>query len=205
MDDLTDALRAGGDDAVDPAAASERAARRLAAAADERGLLDVAYAIVDSPLGPLRAATTRRGLVMLAYGDAPLDDLLDRLAERVSPRILEAPARLDPVRRELDEYFEGRRRDFDLPIDWTLTRGYTRRCCAAPPRSRSARRARYAEIAARAGSPRGWRAAGNALGSNPMPIVVPCHRVLASSGAIGGYTGGVDRKRFLLSLEGVDL
>ena len=142
MDDLTDALRAGGDDAVDPAAASERAARRLAAAADERGLLDVAYAIVDSPLGPLRAATTRRGLVMLAYGDAPLDDLLDRLAERVSPRILEAPARLDPVRRELDEYFEGRRRDFDLPIDWTLTRGYAQRG-AAPHRRDPVRRGEH--------------------------------------------------------------
>ena len=205
MDDLTDALRAGGGGAVDPATASERAARRLAAAADERGLVDVAYAIVDSPLGPLRAATTRRGLVMLAYGDAPLDDLLDRLAERVSPRVLEAPARLDPVRRELDEYFEGRRRDFDLPIDWTLTRGYTREVLRRTAEIPFGEASTYAEIAARAGSPRGWRAAGNALGSNPMPIVVPCHRVLATSGAIGGYTGGVDRKRFLLSLEGVDL
>ena len=142
---------------------------------------------------------------MLAYGDAPLDDLLDRLAERVSPRVLEAPARLDPVRRELDEYFEGRRRDFDLPIDWTLTRGYTREVLRRTAEIPFGEASTYAEIAARAGSPRGWRAAGNALGSNPMPIVVPCHRVLATSGAIGGYTGGVDRKRFLLSLEGVDL
>lgn len=199
-DDLTDALRGG----RDAGAASERAAARLAEAAEGRGLLDVAYATVDSPLGPLYAAGTARGLVMLAYGDIPLDERLERLARRVSPRILEAPARLDPVRRQLDEYFAGRRRRFDVPIDWSPLHGYTREVLRRTAEIPYGQASSYAEIAGRAGSPRGWRAAGNALGANPMPIVVPCHRVLASSGEIGGYTGGLDRKRFLLALEGVE-
>jgi methylated-DNA-[protein]-cysteine S-methyltransferase len=200
-DDLMDALRTGGPAA---AGASERAGRRLAAAAESRGLLDVAYATVDSPLGPLHAAGTARGLVMLAYGDESLERRLDRLAADVSPRILEAPARLDPVRRELDEYFEGRRQRFEVPIDWALTRGYAREVLRRTAEIPYGEASTYAEIAYLAGSPRGWRAAGNALGSNPIPIIVPCHRVLASSGGIGGYTGGLDRKRFLLGLEGVE-
>jgi methylated-DNA-[protein]-cysteine S-methyltransferase len=155
-------------------------------------------------MGPLHAACTALGLVMLSYGDAPLEGRLDRLAREVSPRILESPARLDPVRRELEEYFAGRRRRFDVPIDWSLARGYAlevlRRTAEIPYGESST----YAEIAYRAGSPRGWRAAGNALGSNPMPIVVPCHRVMATGGGLGGYTGGLDRKRFLLALEGVE-
>ncbi|HSJ73028.1 MAG TPA: methylated-DNA--[protein]-cysteine S-methyltransferase, partial [Miltoncostaeaceae bacterium] len=198
-DDLTEALRGG----AGGGAASERAAARLAAEAERRRLVDVAYATVDSPLGPLHAAGTPRGLVMLAYGDVPIDERLERLARELSPRILEAPARLDPVRRQLDEYFEGRRRRFEVPIDWSLLRGYTREVLGRTAEIPYGRSSTYAEIASRAGSPRGWRAAGNALGANPMPIVVPCHRVLASSGRIGGYTGGVDRKRFLLGLEGV--
>ncbi len=200
-DDLTEALRG----AAGAGEASERAAARLAAEAERRGLLDVAYATVDSPLGALYAAGTARGLVMLAYGDVPLDERLERLAREVSPRILEAPARLDPVRRQLDEYFAGRRREFELPVDWSPLRGYTREVLRRTAEIPYGEASSYAEIAYRAGSPRGWRAAGNALGSNPMPIVVPCHRVLASSGKIGGYTGGVDRKRFLLGLEGVEL
>jgi methylated-DNA-[protein]-cysteine S-methyltransferase len=199
-DDLTDALRGGGG----TGAASERAAARLAAEAERRGLLDVAYATVDSPLGPLYAAATPRGLVMLAYGDVPLEVRLERLAREVSPRILEAPARLDPVRRELDEYFAGVRRAFEVPIDWSPLRGYTREVLRRTAEIPYGEARSYAEIADRAGSPRGWRATGNALGANPMPIVVPCHRVLTSSGRIGGYTGGVDRKRFLLALEGVE-
>ncbi|HEX2503394.1 MAG TPA: methylated-DNA--[protein]-cysteine S-methyltransferase [Miltoncostaeaceae bacterium] len=200
-DDLTDALRAG---SAGAGAASERAARRLAAAAERRGLLDVAYATVDSPLGPLLAAGTPRGLVMLAYDDATLEQRLERLSREVSPRILEAPARLDPVRRELEEYFEGRRRRFEVPVDWALTRGYAREVLRRTAEIPYGGASTYAEIAYLAGSPRGWRAAGNALGANPMPIVVPCHRVLASGGGIGGYTGGLHRKRFLLALEGVE-
>jgi methylated-DNA-[protein]-cysteine S-methyltransferase len=200
-DDLTDALRAG---AAAAGAASERAGRRLAAAAERRGLLDVAYATVDSPLGPLLAAGTARGLVMLAYEDAPIEQRLERLSREVSPRILESPARLDPVRRELEEYFEGRRRRFEVPVDWSLTRGYTREVLRRTAEIPYGGASTYAEIADLAGSPRGWRAAGNALGANPMPIVVPCHRVIASGGGIGGYTGGLHRKRFLLALEGVE-
>ncbi len=200
-DDLTDALRAG---SAAAGAASERAARRLATAAERRGLLDVAFATVDSPLGPLLAAGTARGLVMLAYDDASLEHRLERLAREVSPRILESPARLDPVRRELEEYFEGRRRRFQVPVDWSLTRGYGREVLRRTAEIPYGGASTYAEIAYLAGSPRGWRAAGNALGANPMPIVVPCHRVLASGGGIGGYTGGLHRKRFLLALEGVE-
>jgi methylated-DNA-[protein]-cysteine S-methyltransferase len=200
-DDLTGALRAGGAGAR---AASERAARGLAAAAERRGLLDVATATVDSPLGTLLAAGTSRGLVMLAYDDASLDARLERLARDVSPRILDSPERLDPVRRQLEEYFEGRRRRFEVPLDWSLTRGYAREVLRRTAEIPYGGASSYAEIAYLAGSPRGWRAAGNALGANPMPIVVPCHRVLASGGGIGGYTGGLDRKRFLLALEGVE-
>ncbi len=122
----------------------------------------------------------------------------------MSPRILESPARLDPVRRELEEYFEGRRRRFQVPVNWSLTRGYGREVLRRTAEIPYGGASTYAEIAYLAGSPRGWRAAGNALGANPMPIVVPCHRVLASGGGIGGYTGGLHRKRFLLALEGVE-
>jgi methylated-DNA-[protein]-cysteine S-methyltransferase len=165
------------------------------------GLLDVAYATVDSPLGQLLVASTPRGLVRLSYGAE--SEVLEDLAGRLSPRILEAPARLDEVRRELDEYFDGRRSDFDVPIDWSLTRGFTGKVLRATARIRFGRTSTYAEVAGRAGSPRAVRAAGNALGANPIPVVVPCHRVLRTGGALGGYTGGVERKEFLLRLEGV--
>ena len=177
--------------------------RRLAERAGEEGLLDIAYAHVDSPLGSLVVAATERGLVRLAYPGRPLDAVLGELAARVSPRVLEAPARLDAVRRELDEYFEGRRRRFDLPLDWALTRGqFGRRVLEATAKIGFGDVSTYAEVADRAGSPRGMRAAGNALGANPIPVVVPCHRVLRSGGALGGYTGGLDKKEFLLRLEG---
>jgi methylated-DNA-[protein]-cysteine S-methyltransferase len=171
------------------------------AAAD--GLLDVAYAIVDSPLGPLVAAATPRGLVRLAYtGSRSESEVLEDLAARLSPRILEAPARLDRARRELDEYFEGERKGFDLPIDWSLTRGFAGEVLRQTARIGFGKTSTYAEMASRAGSPRAVRAAGNALGANPLPVVVPCHRVLRTGGALGGYTGGIERKQFLLRLEG---
>ena len=168
------------------------------------GLLDVAYATVDSPLGPLVVAATPRGLVRLAY-TASRDEalVLEDLAGKLSPRILEAPQRLEEARRELDEYFEGRRAEFDLPIDWSLARGFTGKVLRQTARIRFGKTSTYAEVASRAGSPRAVRAAGNALGSNPIPVVVPCHRVLRTGGALGGYTGGVERKEFLLRLEGV--
>ena len=200
-DELSRALRAG---AATPEGL-EDASARLAARAQREGLLDVAYAMVDSPLGPLLAVGTEGGLVMLAYTDDGIDDRLARIADAVSPRILEAPARLDPARRELDEYFAGRRRDFDLPIDWALVHGYARAVLERTAAIPYGEARTYGEISAEAGSPRGARATGNALGSNPIPIVIPCHRVLRSGGVLGGYTGGTERKRFLLDLEGSEL
>ena len=171
-------------------------------AADE-GLLDVAYASVDSPLGPLVVAATPRGLVRVSYSEfRGEEEVLEELARRVSPRVLEAPAKLDPVRRELDDYFEGRREDFDLPIDWSYLAGFTREVLRATAKIPFGGVSTYAGVAEAAGSPRAVRAAGNALGSNPMPVVVPCHRVLRTGGSLGGYTGGLERKEFLLRLEG---
>lgn len=180
-----------------PVAALEGLARR----AEREGLLDVAYAQVDSPLGPLTAVATERGLVTLAYPDRPLDEVLGKVADSVSPRILEAPARLDPLRRELEEYFAGELRRFETPVDWSLTQGFFRKVLKATARIRYGQVRSYAEVAASAGSPRAVRAAGNGLGSNPIPVVVPCHRVVRTGGGIGGYTGGIERKEFLLGLE----
>ena len=172
--------------------------------AHDAGLVDVAYATVDSPLGRLLAASTPKGLVRLSYENEPLDASLEHLATTISPRLLESPAKLDDVRRELDEYFEGRRRSFDLRIDWSFAAGFVQRVLKATARIPFGSIRSYAQIAAKAGSPRGSRAAGNALGSNAIPIIVPCHRVLRSGGAIGGYTGGIHRKEYLLHLEGVN-
>ena len=172
--------------------------------AEAEGLADVAYTSVDSPLGPLVLAVTRRGLVRVSYTDhRETDEVLQDLAARISPRVLEAPARLDPVRRELDEYFEGHRTEFDLAIDWSHLAGFTRRVLRATARIGFGDTSTYAGVASRAGSPRAVRAAGNALGANPMPVIVPCHRVLRTGGALGGYTGGIERKEYLLRLEGV--
>lgn len=203
MTKLENALRGSGRSTATEAAAAD-AASRFASAAAASGSADVAYAIVPSPLGDLLAAVTPRGLVTTGYVEAGLDSQLERLARRISPRVLEAPARLDDVRRELDEYFEGARRSFDVPLDWSLVSpGFGRKVLQATARIPFGDASTYAEIAARAGSPKAMRATGNALGANPMPIVVPCHRVLRSGGGLGGYTGGLDRKRFLLGLEGV--
>jgi methylated-DNA-[protein]-cysteine S-methyltransferase len=180
------------------------AAPELGGRAEAAGLVDVAYTSVDSPLGPLVVAATPKGLVRLSYSEPrSVDDVLEDLAARISPRVLEAPARLDPVRRELDEYFAGRRTDFDTPIDWSHLAGFTRKVLRATARIGFGETSTYAGVATRAGSPRAVRAAGNALGANPMPVIVPCHRVLRTGGALGGYTGGVERKEFLLRLEGV--
>jgi methylated-DNA-[protein]-cysteine S-methyltransferase len=182
---------------------SSRAAEQFAERAAREGLLDVAYALVDSPLGTLLAARTKRGLVELGYGGEQPDEMLERLSATLSPRVLEAPAQLDDVRRELDEYFEGRRTDFDLEIDWSLTRGFTQKVLRATAKVPFGQLASYRDVATKAGNVRAVRAAGNALGSNPMPIVVPCHRIVRTGGALGGYTGGLERKEFLLRLEGV--
>jgi methylated-DNA-[protein]-cysteine S-methyltransferase len=171
-------------------------------AAATAGLLDVAYATLDSPVGTLLLATTPRGLVRLAYVDGDDESaILQQLAATVSPRVLSAAWRLDDPRRELDQYFTGRRRRFEFPLDWQLTRGFTRRVLEATARIPYGSTSTYKQMAAEAGSPRASRAAGNALGSNPLPIVVPCHRILHSTGGLGGYTGGVERKRLLLAVE----
>ena len=176
----------------------------LGARAEAEGLVDVAYASVDSPLGPLVVATTPRGLVRLAYADhESAGEVLEDLAARVSPRVLEAPGRLDPVRRELDEYFTGGLHRFETPIDWSHLAGFTRKVLRATARIGFGDTGTYRSVATGAGSPRAVRAAGNALGANPMPVLVPCHRVLRTGGALGGYTGGIERKQFLLRLEGV--
>jgi methylated-DNA-[protein]-cysteine S-methyltransferase len=183
----------------DPAAFATRLGERAAAA----GLVDVAVGTLDSPLGPLTAMVTEIGLVRLSYGGETIDQQLDELSARISPRILRHGTRTDEVRRQLDEYFAGDRRAFDVPIDWRLVRGFAGAVLQATAAIPFGSVSSYRAIADRAGSPNAYRAAGNALGSNPVPIVVPCHRVLHAGGGLGGYTGGLDRKRYLLELEGV--
>lgn len=174
----------------------------LTAPAARAGLLDVAYARLETPVGELLLAATETGLLQLAYVEAgQIDRLLAWLADRVSPRVLSAPRRLDRPRRELDQYFSGRRRAFELALDERLMSPFARRVMTATAAIPYGQVSTYSEVAARAGSPRGARAAGNALGSNPLPIVLPCHRVLRAGGDLGGYTGGLGRKRMLLALE----
>jgi methylated-DNA-[protein]-cysteine S-methyltransferase len=197
--DLKRAVRAATTGDLDLAELGDAVSRRAA----DAGLLDLAYAEIDSPLGPLLAGSTPAGLVHLGYPNRPRDAQLELLAERISPRIVEAPGRLDAVRRELDEYFAGRRRDFGLALDWQLTAGFVRAVLERTAAIPFGETRTYGEVAAAAGSPRAFRAAGRALGANPIPIVVPCHRVLRSGGALGGYGGGLDVKRELLTLEGV--
>jgi methylated-DNA-[protein]-cysteine S-methyltransferase len=200
MTTLEETLR-GRDDIGDAAA---RATAHAVASARALGLTDVSYAYEPSPVGELLVAVTPRGLIRLAYNaHEQADSVLEELARKVSPRVVEAPAALDDVRRELDQYFEGRRKAFDIPVDWRLHDGFGRRVLRATAAIPFGKVLTYAEVAAKAGSPRGSRAAGNALGSNRIPIVVPCHRVVRSGGKIGGYTGGVERKEYLLELEGV--
>ena len=185
---------------------SERAAtaaRALAHAAREAGLEDVAYSTVETPVGRLLVAATPQGLVRLAFPEETIDHVLEELADAVSPRVLEDPAGRDDARRELDEYFEGRRDRFDLGVDLRLIgMGFSRKVLEATARIPYGSVSTYREMASKAGSPRAARAAGNALHDNPVPIVVPCHRVVPSSGGIGRYGGDEWRKAFLLRLEG---
>jgi methylated-DNA-[protein]-cysteine S-methyltransferase len=198
MTDFEHALKRVGHHTDRAAAAAEAFVHR----ADREGLIDVAYATVDAPIGPLLVAATNRGLVKVAFGGKmPADKVLLDLAEDISPRVLEAPARLDSIRRQLDEYFEGRRTGFELPLDWRLSHGFGRRVLRHTARIRYGDVSTYKTLAAAAGSPRAARAAGNALGANPIPIVVPCHRIVATDGTLGGYAGGLAAKRRLLALE----
>jgi methylated-DNA-[protein]-cysteine S-methyltransferase len=183
--------------------ATAKAIEGLKARAAEKGLLDVAYTTADSPFGPLLLAQTRRGLVRVGLPNQDPGELLAELSERVSPRVLEAPGELDEARRELDLYFEGKLDRFDLPLDWSLSNGFRLRVQQAIAGIPYGRTASYTEMAAKAGNERAVRAAGSACGSNPIPLVVPCHRVLRSSGGLGGYGGGLPMKQALLELEGV--
>lgn len=177
--------------------------KNLTRRAEAEGLLDVAYANVDSPFGTLLLAATPRGVVKLSLPNYDSEEALEELAARISPRVLEAPARLDEARRELDLYFEGRLTEFGLPLDWRLTGGFRGRVQRAIARIPYGGTRSYAELARSAGNERAVRAAGTACGSNPIPILVPCHRVLRSGGALGNYGGGVPMKEALLKLEGV--
>jgi methylated-DNA-[protein]-cysteine S-methyltransferase len=179
------------------------ALQRLTERADAEGLLDIAYANVDSPFGPLLLAATPRGLVRVNLPAYDPEETLEELAAKVSPRVLEAPAKLDDARRELDLYFEGKLTDFDLPIDWQLTGGFRGKVQRAINRIPYGQTRTYTEMARSAGNERAVRAAGTACGSNPIPIFVPCHRVLRSGGGLGGYGGGLSMKEALLKLEGV--
>jgi methylated-DNA-[protein]-cysteine S-methyltransferase len=180
----------------------DRLRTRLAAAAEAERILDVAYRIVDTPVGPLLLAATEQGLVRVAYPNQGHDAVLQALADRVSPRVLNAPARLDPVARQLDDYFAGRRRRFDVPLDWRLSAGFRSTVLHHLATDVDyGRTASYAALAALAGNPKAVRAVGTACATNPLPVVVPCHRVVRSDGAIGNYAGGVEAKRTLLALE----
>jgi methylated-DNA-[protein]-cysteine S-methyltransferase len=174
---------------------------RLAARAEAEGLLDVAYRTLDTPVGLLLLAATEKGLVRVAYEVQGHDRALESLAALVSPRILSAPARLDAAAREIDEYFAGRRRAFDLPLDFSLSRGFRRAVLSHLPDIRYGHTASYASVAAAAGSPRAVRAVGTACATNPLPVVVPCHRVIRSDGSLSGYAGGPAAKQALLTLE----
>jgi methylated-DNA-[protein]-cysteine S-methyltransferase len=199
---LEDALRRGDGENAHAAAQAERAAERLRSRIAQEGLADVSYDAVDSPFGTLLLAATKRGVVRLAFPEENVDRVLDGLAQRLSPRIVQSSAPLERARRELDEYFVGKRRGFEMPLDWTLIGTFGQRVLRATSAIPYGGVLTYAEIASEAGSPRGSRAAGSALGANPIPIVIPCHRVLRKGGALGGYAGGLERKRWLLELEG---
>jgi methylated-DNA-[protein]-cysteine S-methyltransferase len=181
--------------------ANARLHARLVAAAEQDGVLDVAYRTLDTPVGELLLATTGQGLVRVAYDREGHDAVLAKLAESVSPRLLRAPGRLDDVSRQLGEYFAGRRREFALPLDFRLAKGFRRDVLAHLPEIGYGRTESYAQVAAAAGSPKAVRAVGTACATNPLPVIVPCHRVVRSDGSAGGYVGGADAKHTLLTLE----
>lgn len=179
----------------------ERRRARLVAGAEQRGLLDVAYRIVDSPIGPLLLAATPEGVVRIAFQREDHDAVLGVLAERISPRILRAPGRLDDAARQLEEYFAGERRAFDLPVDLRLARGFRRDVLVHLRSIAYGTTESYSTVAAASGSPAAVRAVGSACAHNPVPLVVPCHRVVRSDGTIGQYLGGTGAKAALLALE----
>ncbi len=191
---VADAVRA------EPAALAALRAR-LVADAERAGVLDVAYTTWDSPIGVLLLAATPAGLVRVAFTAQDHEAVLEDLAARVSPRVLRAPGRLAGVVRQLEEYFAGTRRAFDLPLDWRLSHGFRRAVLAHLDEIGYGATESYAQVAAAAGKPKAVRAVGTACATNPLPIVVPCHRVVRSDGSFGSYAGGAPAKQILLTLE----
>ena len=179
----------------------DRLHERLTEAASREGLLDVAYRTLDTPVGSLLLAATEQGLVKVAFDRQDHEAVLAALAQAISPRILRAPARLDPVVRQLDEYFTGGRRAFDVPLDFRLARGFRLSVLEHLPEIAYGHTESYAQVAAAAGSPKAVRAVGTACALNPLPVVVPCHRVVRSDGSYGQYAGGEEAKRTLLTME----
>ncbi|MFJ7749971.1 methylated-DNA--[protein]-cysteine S-methyltransferase [Arthrobacter sp. NPDC097144] len=192
-------LQAGGDAA--DAAVLERLHGRLVTAAEETGVLDVAYTVIDTPVGELLLAATDAGLVRVSFACEDHDAVLALLAQRISPRILRAPERLQAAAEQIGEYFAGARRSFDLPLDLRLAAGFRRSVVEHLSGIGYGSTATYAALAALAGSPGAVRAVGTACALNPLPVVVPCHRVVRSDGSTGGYRGGPAAKRLLLNLE----
>lgn len=186
---------------ADERALLDRLHARLERQAADRDLLDVAYTRVDSPVGPLLLAATPAGVVRVAFDLEDHDAVLAQLARAVSPRVLRAPSRLDAVARELDEYFAGTRRRFDVAVDLRLATGFRREVLEHLPDIGYGSTASYAALASAAGRPRAVRAVGTACATNPVPLVVPCHRVVRSDGSAGGYRGGPQAKQVLLRLE----
>jgi methylated-DNA-[protein]-cysteine S-methyltransferase len=174
---------------------------RLEDAADRDAILDIAYRTIDTPVGSLLLAATRAGLVRVAFDSQDHDVVLEQLASMVSPRILRAPKGLDPVAREIDEYFARRRTSFDVPLDFALSTGFRRSVLEHLPQIAYGRTESYADVARTVGKPRAVRAVGSACATNPMPVVIPCHRVLRTDGTLGGYVGGPEAKAALLGLE----
>jgi len=174
---------------------------RFAEAALDAEAVDVAYRTIDSPVGRLLVCATDAGVLRVAFEIEGHDTVLDRLASTVSPRIVEAPSRLDAVARELDEYFRGERRAFDLPLDRSLSKGFQRTVLEHLPEIGYGATASYASVALASGSPRAVRAVGTACATNPLPVVVPCHRVVRSDGTAGNYRGGMAAKQILIDLE----
>jgi methylated-DNA-[protein]-cysteine S-methyltransferase len=191
----------------DPSAADwQRMRGELAARAEAENLVDVAFERHETPLGTIIVGATSDGLVRIGLPSEQEDEVLQQLADRVSRRVLRAPrASLTRTRQQLDEYFDGTRRDFDVTLDWQLARGFRREVLRATAEIPYGETSSYRAVATRAGSPGAVRAAGTALATNPLPIVVPCHRVVRSGGALGAYRGGAAAKAALLQLEGTHL
>lgn len=182
-------------------ATMDRLRDRLVAGAARAGILDVAYRTLDTPVGTVLLATTERGLVRLAYDREDHDAVLQSLAGSVSARILRAPARLDSVAHQIEEYFAGARRTFEVPLDFRLATGFRLEVLRHLTDIDYGHTASYTQVAAAAGSPRAVRAVGSACANNPLPVVVPCHRVVRADGSFGGYVGGPEAKQTLLGLE----